>query len=282
MKNRINPDQLSLFERHRLESPQLSDDEIVREISEHLLDETAVTPPVNVELMASMRGIVRIEQHVQAYAGMLAPGPSGMVAHVRAGDCQERQRFTVLHETGHTLLPGFTESRHFRCAGPRVWEERMCDTTAGELLLPRRYFVADLRRTGLTMAGVGSLAKTYEASVEATAVRSVDLSPSDALLLAFNVRHKPSEAGMETDLPPKLRLDWSYGKGQWPFLRRHKSVDEGSAFARAHEGELVEETGELGSLTADDVGPVRISARRYGAQGRVVALVSRLVLGGDI
>jgi Zn-dependent peptidase ImmA (M78 family) len=274
MKN-SDPNQLSLFELLKLRDPRLSDREAVRVICEQLLVESGVVAPVNVGLLASMRGIVRIEEHPQVHAGMLVHQPGGMVAHIRSGDSPARRRFTILHEAGHTLLPGYVETMHYRCAGPRTLEEQLCDVAASELLLPRQSFRRDLAATGFGNEAAGFLAERYEASMEATAVRSVDLWPDAALLLVLKRAHKPADAGQESEVEPKLRLTWGYGKGSWPYSRKHKSAADDSPFARAHAGELIDEVGILGDLVAGEVGPVRISARRYGADGRVLAMITK-------
>lgn len=274
MKN-SDPNQMSLFELLKRQEPRLSDRDAVRVICERLLVESGVVAPVNVGLLASMRGIVRIEQHPQVHAGMLVHQPGGMVAHIRSGDSPERRRFTILHEAGHTLLPGYVETSHYRCGGPRTWEEQLCDLAASELLFPRSSFSSDLIAAGFGTGPAGELACRYGGSVEATAVRGVDLWPEDALLLVLRQAHKPAEAGLERQVEPKLRLAWGYGKGSWPFSRKHKSAADGSPFARAHAGELVEEVGSLGDLVAGDAGPVHISARRYGADGRVLAMITK-------
>jgi Zn-dependent peptidase ImmA (M78 family) len=276
MKNaNSNPNQLSIFEQQKLLDPSLSDRQAVLAICERLLKEADAAPPVNVELLASLRGIVRIEEHEQEYAGMLIHQPEGMVAHIRASDALARQRFTILHEAGHTLLPGYGQASQYRCGGPRSWEEQLSDLAAGELLFPRNEFSADLARAGLGMASAEALAARYGASVEASAVREVDVWPDDVLMLVLKIANKPSEMVADTQPVPKLRLAWSYGKGDWPFVRQHKSVNEDSVFVRAHKGELIEETSELGELARESVGPVRVSAKRYGPHGRVLALISK-------
>ncbi len=267
--------QLSLFEQLSRTEPTLSDEDVVRRLCEDLLDEAEVRPPVNVKLLASMRGIARIEEREQPWDGVLARDQDQFVVGVRASDGVARQRFTVLHEAGHTLLPGFAESRQYRCSGPRSREEELCDVAAAELLLPRRYFVPDLAEVGDGLDDVELLAGSYDASIEATALRAVDLGEGPAAFMVLRVGHKPSEEGREHECEPKLRLSWAHTSGDWPFMRRHKSVDESSPFMRAHLGELVDEVGSLGDL-ADDGMEVTISARRYGKDGRVLALVRPL------
>lgn len=265
--------QLSLFEQLSRVEPALSDEAVVRRLCEDLLDEADARPAVNVNLLASLRGIARVEQRLQPWDGVLACEKGQFVVGVRASDGTARQRFTVLHEAGHTLLPGFAESRQYRCDGPKSRDEELCDIAAAELLLPRRFFVSDLADADAGLDGVEALASYYQASIEATALRSVDLGPGPAMLLVLRVAHKPSEAGREDDCEPRLRLSWAHAQGDWPFMPKHKSADDGSPFVRAQYGEVVDEVGTLGDLASGDAGRLMISARRYGNDGRVLALV---------
>ena len=274
MKN-ANPHQMSVFELEKLENPRLSDRDAVSAICERLLAESGVTPPVNVGLLASMRGIARIHETTQGPAGMLVHRDGELAAHIRQGDSRTRKRFTILHEAGHTLLPGYVEAPRYRCTGPRTAEEQLCDHAASELLFPRESFAADLAAAGIGTQATADLASAYQGSIEASAVRSVDLWPEDALLLVLQVANKPTEAGREEQFDPKLRLAWAHHKGSWPFTLRHKSVADSSPFARALDGDLIEEIGTLEDLAVADAGPLRISARRYGSQERVLAMIAR-------
>jgi hypothetical protein len=226
-----------------------------------------------VKLLASLRGISRVEEREQPWAGVLTPQGDQFVVGVRASDGIERQRFTILHEAGHTLLPGFAESRQYRCDGPKTREEQLCDIAASELLLPRRYFRDDLRAARPGLTGVEDLASEYEASIEATALRATDLSDVPTALIVMRMAHKPAERGQEDSCEPRLRVAWSHAQGTWPYIPRHKSADDESPFFRAYNGEVVDEVGVLGDLTSAGCDPVHISARRYGNDGRVLALV---------
>ncbi len=240
-----------------------------------LLDDADMAPPVDMLVLASMRGISRVTAVEQPWAGVLVPIDGKLVVHVRDGDGLGRQRFTVGHEIGHTLDPVFTPTRHYRCnpATAKTRLEALSDVVASELLLPARHFAPDLGTAGLTTEGVEWLADRYVASLEATALRAVDLWPQPALLLVLTERQKPTEIG--TAAEPKLRLQYGHHSGAWPYLLRHKSVDADSPFARAHAGEAIDEVCELGSLSTSAVGPVRVSARAYGAERRVLALIER-------
>jgi hypothetical protein len=265
---------LSLYEEFSSANPTLSDESVVRAICDSLLDEAEEEPPVAVGLLASLCGIVEVEQRPDGPAGMLIHTPRGWVASVLADDGPERQRFTILHEGGHTLMPDFKRVRRYhRCKGARTREEQLCDVAAAELLLPRRFFVPDLADVAAGLDGVESLSITYEASIQATALRAVDLASGPSALIVLSFGHKPAERGREDRCEPRLRLAWAHTAGPWPFARRHKSVEVGSPLARAWEGEYVEEAIDVDELFAEPVGRVTVSARRYG--DKVLALARR-------
>jgi hypothetical protein len=264
--------QLSLFEETQTAHPGWSDEHVVRAVCRQLLAQGEIEPPVDVELVASLCGIDAIEQRSGGPAGMLMHTKRGWVASVSSDDGWERQRFTILQEGGHTLLPGFARDRSYhRCAGVRTREEQLCDLAAAELLFPRACFRADLAEAGFGCDGVEALAEAYVASRQATALRVVDVGPDEAALLVFSVAHKPAEHGREATCAPKLRLEWAHTSGDWPYARQHKSVARGTPFARAWDYELVDETTEVTEVFAEPVGALDVSARRYG--DKVLALL---------
>ena len=243
---------------------------------EQLLQEAEAEPPIPVERVASLRGIVDVRRQLQEWAGMLAPVPrGGLVVTVRASDGYERQRFTICHEVGHTFFPGFHQQKRYRCNGAKTRLEQLCDLAGSELLLPRRFFISDLRRASFDWESVEDLAERYQASIEATALRTVDLwAEQPAMLMVLRQRHKPAEAGREHLAEPRLRLDYCHASGKWPYALTHKSVGDDSPLAAAFAGELVDlERADVDELFCSDVGPVELHAKRYGADGRVLALI---------
>jgi hypothetical protein len=265
-----------LLDQVRRQHPGLDVEQAIVLICEQLLSDAEAEPPVAVERIASLRGIAEIERREQPWAGVLEPRGRGLVVGVRRTDGYERQRFTICHEAGHTLFPGFSEKPRYRCNDERTPLERLCDFTATELLLPRRYFREDLRQGSFDFDSVERLADSYEASIEATTLRVAKLWPEPALALVLSERHKPAERDREAECEPKLRLDYGFGNGDWAYLLKHKSVGPDSPLSRALAGELVDEVSTLDELSSEDLGPVEIHARRYGAQGRVLALIRKV------
>jgi hypothetical protein len=270
--------QLSIFEQVRILDPTLTDDDAVIRVCEEILERAEATPPIQVEVIASLQGVSRIYRRDQPWAGFLVPTESGRLeVSVRASDPYERQRFTICHETGHTFFPGFHEQRQFRCNGEKTRLEQLCDCAAGELLLPRRMFLTDLKASDFDWDSIEELRWRYEASMEATANRVIDLWPEDDVaLLVLHQRHKPSERGREGQVSPRLRLDYAHtGSGKWPFVRRHKSASDNSPLLAAMIGEDVCQIASLDEFFGTPVGPVEIHARRFGGDGRVLALIRR-------
>jgi hypothetical protein len=139
--------------------------------------------------------------------------------------------------------------------------------------MPAERFQRDLTAVDFGLDAVEHLAESYDTSIEATAIRTVEYWPEPAALLVFKVQVKPSERGM-TGAEPKLRLAWSATSGTWPYLLRHKSVGESSPFQAALLGESITTRSSLGGLASEEV-EVDLEARAYGT-GRVVALARRV------
>ncbi|MFC0541938.1 ImmA/IrrE family metallo-endopeptidase [Kutzneria chonburiensis] len=240
--------------------------------------------PINHEIVASMRGVVRIEEAPIPVSGFLSVTADGLVITLRITDSRGRRRFTVFHEVMHTFLPGFGTQVQYRCTPgdqPMTRDtglEQLCDLGAAELMFPRRAFTADLagRRADLDL--VEDLAARYDGSAEATARRVASLHADRTMLLVLVPGRKPS-APRER---PQLRVRYAKTGGSWPFVPRHKSVPEDGVFGRALRGEMIDEiVSSLGALTSTAITDVHVSARSYPyvddrgeQQMRVLALIT--------
>lgn len=278
---------LSDFERAQLASPGTPDAELVVRLARDTLDELTLQPPINHEIVASFRDVIRIEETDIPWSGHIAQTAEGLVITVRASHPWRRKRFTFFHEIKHTYMRGFGVQTQYRChpgtAGDTTAArdqtlETLCDLGAAELLLPRVPFLADLAGNIITLDLVESLADRYDASLEATARRVVALHPQPTLLVALELACKPSQPFAE----PALRVQWKHARGDWPFVPRHKSVADDGIFGRALRGEIINEIASLGELTNPAISRAFVSARLYpyyDDQGeyhmRVLALITR-------
>lgn len=277
---------LSELQLARLEYPGKPDSQLVIELARRTLDELAMEPPVDHEIVASMRDIARVEETDLPWAGCLVRDGDEFVIKLRAADTRGKRRFTAFHEVKHTYMPGFALAPQYRCdpatppdgaAARDPGLEALCDLGAVELLLPREDFLNDLDGNTPTLALASHLAQRYDASLEATARRIVTLRPAPTLLIALEPSCKPSAPNEE----PKLRVQWVHGTTGWPFIPRYKSVPLDSILTSPLFGDVVNEVGMLTGLTNTPIGPVHISADLYpytDDQGdqhmRVLALIT--------
>ena len=125
------------------------------------------------------------------------------------------------------------------------------------------------------------LAAVFEASLEATAIRVVNLAAAPMALVVLEPAWKPVEqrqlaqraaqpalAGLEGEPPPKrLRVRWAYGP-KLTTIPKHKSVDDASPLASVLETGGVDYRGTTG-LTE---GTLEVSARHlpYHRDGDLV------------
>lgn len=277
--------QLSLFEDSQRLRPWLRrDQDHVIAVAADVLDDLGVMPPVDPAMILSYLGVSRVEPADIPWSGYLFAEDGELIVKVRHTDSWPRQRFSMLHEAGHTFLPGFDRAPRFRCdpgLGQREGRSRpetLSDIAASELLFPRDTFTADLSGRP-TFDLVEDLAEKYRASITATALRVVSLAPVDSMLVVLDWATKPSQGNDET-VESALRVQWTAPRGRWPFVPHHKSASPHGPLVRALAGEAVEEAATLRDLCGTDE-RLHLSARRYtyntreGAKTRVLAIYSR-------
>lgn len=268
-----NESRLSPLEARRDLDSRAPDAELIRGLCRDLIAESGVEPPVPVAVLASYRGIHGVIPAYIESAGMLSREQGRFIVRVRATDALARRRFSALHETGHTFMPGFADKPRYRCnpAESRNTLEELCDIAAAELLYPYEAFLADLVGRSLDLETVEALADRYAGSIESTALRLVELAAVPVVLIALQQQLKPTQVRASKSENEALRVAYSRVTGSWPFIPRHKSVPADGPFGRAFDGEVVNEASEVLEPFVGGVGEVHISARRYGH--RVLALV---------
>lgn len=288
LRSLANVAQLSLLEASRRDYPQLDDRDRVVRLADGLLLELAERPPISLDTVAAYQGISEIAYAPLPNAGCLVTEPTGRSKIcLRLGDHPRRQRFSGFHEVIHTFMPGYQLQIQWRCDPPVLDQseastEALCDHGAGEMLLPSRFVLPDLEAASFGMATVVTLADTYEASLQAAAHRFVSLWPEDSLLIVAEIGNKPREAN-DPSAAPKLRVKYGWRRGDWPFIRPHKSFDDGDPAQRALAGELVDERTALEGVSGERLPDVQVSARlcpytdqRGMRRDRVLALYRRL------
>lgn len=259
---------LSEFELAQRDWPQLTDVGHARRAAARVIDELAIAaPPIDVEIVASMRDIHAITQvdGLDA-AGMLITTQAGRLEiQVRASDPATRQRFTVAHELGHTLFPGYRMAARYRCQPSAVATsaerlEQLCDTAASEFLMPTQLLRPILDDQRLELDLVEMIADQFDVSLLAASSAVTEHVVGEHMMIVLEEMQKPTQHGSRA--APQLRVKYHLRNGRWPFIPKHKSVNPLGLFGRAAAGEYVHERATLAEL-CDDHTTVEIEARPY-------------------
>jgi hypothetical protein len=243
----------------------------------------ALTPPIDLAIVASYFGIGRISVEDLSWAGCLLVIDGVPEIRLRASDGEARRRFSGFHEVTHTFMPGFRLVPQYRCdPGPfaptRDEVETLCDSGASEFLLPRAFFRDDLLAGSFGLELVEDLAGAYEASLEATAHRLVNFWPEDVAFFSLELRNKPRDIhGAE----PRIRVNSMRGTGLIPWVPKHKSIDLGS-IEETIGGAIIDEHLSDVRLGGRNLGPCHLVAKPYpftdqegNMRNRVLALLRR-------
>ncbi len=145
--------------------------EAVREVIGKLL-RGVVCPPTNLADVASRVGVREISYESFPGSGELHKERDGYRIVCSVDQPHSRQRFTIAHELAHVIL-----ERTGRNA-PRIGDsvERVCDMLAAECLMPTSVFRARLA-VAPGLGDVAELARIFETSITATAIRCAQLRP---------------------------------------------------------------------------------------------------------
>ncbi len=265
-----SPQQLSLLDLERQREPSLSDRERVACIADRLIEELGLSPPISLQVVASMRDITVIETAEMAQSGLLAPTGAHLRMQLNASDSPRRRRFTGFHEVGHTFQPSYREQTLFRCspaaagASRSTDPEALADVAAAALLLPARHFGPLLIDSPFELSSVIELADLFDASITATAYRFAALWPEPALVLTLALGKRKADRD-DPSVEPKLRVVSSWPNAHWRggYVPRNKSAIDGGALDRALLGELIHERSTLAELGLIGPEPLDLTARRF-------------------
>lgn len=265
----MNSDQLSLLEQSRLADPTADDRIHMRRLAEEIVRDLLAEPPIDLGMVASYQGIASIDVLPLTCSGCLVTDPrTGAVSiKLHAGDSNRRRRFSGFHEIAHTFMPGYRLKTQWRCEPAEVDAsarelEALCDAGAAELLLPRSLVKRDLASLDFGLEGVEAISDAYDASIHCSVARIAELWPEPTLLVVLDRCTKPSEAGRPS-AEPKLRVTYSRRQGEWPYIKRYKSVDAADPLQRALKGEVVSERATLTTISSETVENTHLSARLY-------------------
>jgi hypothetical protein len=127
-------------------------------------------PPTDLDALGQKLDVREIRYESFPGSGELYKDRKGYRIVCSSDQPQARQRFTVAHELAHVILD--RTGRNAPRAGESV--ERLCDTLATECLMPTAIFEPLVSRP-LTMRAISDLAKRFDTSLTAAAIRCAEL-----------------------------------------------------------------------------------------------------------
>jgi hypothetical protein len=263
---------LELGASHRSKDPQVAVEDYARRL---LADAEQSSLPIDVDLIASVKGVRRREGLFDFAGRIYAEDDGQLVMDLNTGHNTNRKRFTCAHELMHTAFPEFAEEKRYRLdntveSNPiNREEEYLCDLGAAALLMP-----ADLL-TGRYpidkgLESIETLSKEAEVSLEAAGNRIVELSQEPAVFMVFEFGHKPADRPAlrrGEDVAKRVRLCYARCSGVDAYLPRFKSASDNSVIARAHSRSSTQRG--LETLPgAEEAGDFEVEARCYGPDKR--------------
>jgi IrrE N-terminal-like domain len=127
-------------------------------------------PPIRLETLLEKLRISEIKTEGIPHSGELRPENGRFTIVCSTYLSPVRRRFTIAHEMAHAI---------FELSGPNCPRkgfelERLCDMLATELLMPRGIFISHAG-TNLDADRIFELARTFQTSLAATAIRCAEL-----------------------------------------------------------------------------------------------------------
>ncbi|MEX1253824.1 MAG: ImmA/IrrE family metallo-endopeptidase [Dehalococcoidia bacterium] len=184
------------------------DSETIREAVNRLLDAARVSePPVDLVQLAKLQGINSIRHRkMKRTLGMVKEGQDGSLTMLLNSRQPLRERFTMAHEIAHTIVDRMGDKPATVVLAARTPRrgtalERLCDQIAAELLMPYEMFTQSMQGEGVSLNTVERLARTYEASLQSTALRMGELSDAPAQVVCWEREQKLG-----------LRVRWKSGQ----------------------------------------------------------------------
>jgi len=197
--------------------------EAVRLAAGELLAAAQVSsPPIDLELLGSLRGVVRVDICAMREWGRIAcVDEGGFRIWLSSDQSRGRRRFTHAHELGHILVT--FEALHWNIQSDSETgvytvekeEEYLCDLCASEMLMPLPMFRRVVDGHLPTLESLSTAAQAFDVSLEAAGIRLTQCGLWDCAVIVWEERLKDSQVtqvesnttlpGMDA-YPPEPRL----------------------------------------------------------------------------
>jgi len=215
-------------------------------------------PPFRPEIFADALGIpiiIAYEQmeELKDWDALLVPLKDG-ARIICNGTIPNSRRiaFSIGHEIAHLFFDGYASKRYHlrtsrRAEHDRSEEERrierLCDLGAAELLMPQAWFKKAIDRYVFCASALPKIADEFTTSLEAAAVRLVEMSQEDCSIVFFEYADPPSFKRLDTmrrrssQCKTTYRVRRAFHSKDFPFLFPvGKSVPDESVVYRSSLG----------------------------------------------
>ena len=199
-----------------------------------LIEKYGISAPEHIRLrdIAFDLGAEVVEGHLEKAAASLTRIGDCATIRVLTGDAPQRKRFSIVHELGHLVL-NHTQSIRQLCSARDMerWYKPDLETEANffasEMILPKSLVAKRCDVREVNFAPVLTIAKEFRASLTATAIKFVRLSPESCALVC-------SKEG---------KIAWTYrSRDWWPKLKIGTKLKSASVAYDFFQGKpLVEE-----------------------------------------
>lgn len=177
-----------------------------------LLGELGIRAPeeIDVEVVAAHLGATVVYEPLRGCAARLLGYGDRAIITVDQGAPPPRRRFSAAHELGHWMCDRGRVA--FACTElvlATSWDgtspERRANAFATDLLLPAAMFKPRVQKREPSLAACGELARQFETSLTATALRLVELGPRVAVAICTE-RGQRRWVRRSADLPPGIKV----------------------------------------------------------------------------
>ena len=151
---------------------------LARALDEAFPDLQRLQVPVALEPLAARRGITRIEVvDLEGDGQILETAPGAFTVRLNSHHSEERRRFTLAHEIGHTLFFALEHDRRSSGGSDSVEPDRgveaLCNEAAAEILMPYVKARDMVQRLGAGISTIMRLKHDFQVSLEAAARRVI-------------------------------------------------------------------------------------------------------------
>lgn len=174
-------------------------------------------------------GIVRslggnvVEQRNLPVDGLLMPKGSGFTVFVNADHLTQRQRFSCAHEIAHWILDPRVPAKRTTANRESAELEGLCEKFASSLLMPDKEFSLRTEELGSSIRSIEKLAYVYGTSIQATALRLVNVVDQACAVVISERRNTDST----------MRVRWAHTNGCWPKQNRKIFIPPGKTVNNA-------------------------------------------------